>query len=149
MIPLRWTYAGDAGKRLASDGHFILPTPSVTDWLKKNEKKQSDFDNLGLKLQARRAITRPAMEQARQQKADDKEAAKKPSDTPLQDAIYNMTQDAIYNKTAEMFQEGVKGVAKDFEKRFNINQNPWVQAARRNPYVRAAQAAGMNLGPLR
>jgi hypothetical protein len=48
-----------------------------------------------------------------------------------------------------MLNEGVKGVAKDFEKRFNINQNPWVQAARRNPYVRAAQAAGVNLGPLR
>jgi len=156
MIPLRWTYAGDAGKRLASDGHFILPTPSVPDRLKKNEKKQADFDNLGLKLQARRAITRPAMKQARQQKADDKGAAKKPSDTPLQDAmynnmspeaIYNMTQDAIYNKTAEMFQEGVKGVAKDFTHR--IGQNPYVQAARRNPYVMAAQAAGVNLGPLR
>jgi len=149
MIPLRWTYAGDAGKHLASDGHFILPTPSVTDRLKKNEKKQKDFENLGAQLQARRAITRPAMEQARQQKAVDKEAAPKPGNTPLQDVIYNMTQEAIYNKTTEMLNEGVKGVAKDFEKRFNINQNPWVQAARRNPYVRAAQAAGVNLGPLR
>jgi hypothetical protein len=47
MIPLRWTYAGDAGKRLGSDEHFILPTPSVTPELKKNEKKQADFENLG------------------------------------------------------------------------------------------------------
>ena len=140
MIPLRWTYAGDAGKRLASDGHFVLPTPSVTDRLKKNEKKQADFDNLGLKLQARRAITRPAMEQARKQKDDDEEAGKKPSNTPIQDAMFNMG--------AEMVQDGVKGVIKDF-KRYHINQNPWVQAARQNPYVRAAQAAGVNLGPLR
>ena len=83
MIPLRWTYAGDAGRRLASDGHFVLPTPSVTPQLKKNEKKQADFDNLGLKLQARRAITGPAMEQARTQKDDDEEAAKRPSNTPI------------------------------------------------------------------
>ena len=80
-MPLRWTYAGDAGKRLASDGHFILPTPSVTPQLKKNEKMQADFENLGAKLQARRAITRPAMEQARKQKADDEEAAGKRSST--------------------------------------------------------------------
>ena len=140
MIPLRWTYAGDAGKRLASDGHFILPTPSVTPQLKKNEKKQADFENLGAKLQARRAITRPAMEQARKQKADDEEAAGKPSNTPIQDAMFNMG--------AEMFQEGAKGVIKDF-KRYHIDQNPWVRAARHNPYVRAAQAVGANLGPLR
>ena len=140
MIPLRWTYAGDAGKRLASDGRFILPTPSVTPQLKRNEKKQADFENLGAKLQARRAITRPAMEQARKQKDDDEEAAKKPSNTPIQDAMFNMG--------AEMVQDGVKGVIKDF-KRYHVDQNPWVRAARQNPYVRAAQAAGVNLGPLR
>jgi len=66
MIPLRWTYAGhaEAGKRLASDPAFTLPTPSVVEQLRKSEKKQADFENLGAKLQARRQITRPAMQQA-------------------------------------------------------------------------------------
>ena len=47
-----------------------------------------------------------------------------------------------------MVQDGVKGVIKDV-KRYHIDQNPWVRAARQNTYVRAAQAAGVNLGPLR
>ena len=66
MIPLRWTYAGhaEAGKRLASDPAFTLPTPSVVEQLRKSEKKQKDFENLGAQLQARRQITRPAMQQA-------------------------------------------------------------------------------------
>ena len=66
MIPLRWTYAGhaEAGKRLASDPAFTLPTPSVVEQLRRSEKKQKDFENLGAQLQARRQITRPAMQQA-------------------------------------------------------------------------------------
>ena len=42
----------------------MLPTPSVVEQLRKSEKKQADFENLGAKLQARRQITRPAMQQA-------------------------------------------------------------------------------------
>ena len=121
MIPLRWTYAGDAGKRLASDGHFILPTPSVTPQLKKNEKKQADFDNLGAKLQARRAITRPAMEQARKQKADDEEAAGKRSSTPL--------RDAAFQAASEFAQEGAKAFGKEFGRQFRVNGNQWQRAA--------------------
>ena len=121
MIPLRWTYAGDAGKRLASDEHFFLPTPSVTPQLKKNEKKQADFDNLGVKLQARRAITRPAMEQARKQKADDEEAAGKRSRTPL--------RDAAFRAASEFAQEGGKAFGKEFYRQFRVNGNQWQRAA--------------------
>ena len=125
MIPLRWTYAGDAGKRLASDGHFVLPTPSVTPQLKKNEKKQADFDNLGAKLQARRAITRPAMEQARKQKADDEEAAGKRSSTPLRDAFANAAGEFVQDG----LKEGSKALGKEFRRQFRVGANPWQAAA--------------------
>ena len=132
MIPLRWTYAGDAGRRLASDGHFILPTPSVTPQLKKNEKRQADFENLGAKLQARRAITRPAMEQARKQKADDEEAAGKRSSTPLRDAVLNAAGEFVQDG----LKEGGKVLGKEFRRQFNVNGNQW-------------QAAAVNLARLR
>jgi len=132
MIPLRWTYAGDAGKRLASDGHFILPTPSVTPQLKKNEKRQADFENLGAKLQARRAITRPAMEQARKQKADDEEAAGKRSSTPLRDAIFNAASEFVQDGV----KEGGKALGKEIRRQFHVGANPW-------------QAAAVNLARLR
>ena len=132
MIPLRWTYAGDAGRRLASDGHFILPTPSVTPQLKKNEKRQADFDNLGAKLQARRAITRPAMEQARKQKADDEEAGGKRSSTPLRDAFANAAGEFVQDS----LKEGGKVLGKEFRRQFNVNGNQW-------------QAAAVNLARLR
>ena len=125
MIPLRWTYAGLAGKRLASDGRFILPTPSVTPQLKKNEKKQADFENLGAKQQARRAITRHAIEQARKQKADDEEAAGKRSSSPLRDAAFRAASEFVQDG----LKEGSKALGKEFRRQFRVGANPWQAAA--------------------
>ena len=100
--------------------------------IEENEKKQADFENLGAKLQARRAITRPAMEQARKQKADDEEAAGKRSSTPLRDAFANAAGEFVQDG----LKEGSKALGKEFRRQFRVGANPW-------------QAAAVNLARLR